>query len=70
VAADLSEPGAGSKIIAAAEGLPVGLLIASAGFGASGLFIRSQLQAEMAMLQVNCAAVLGLSHHFGKAFAE
>lgn len=70
VAADLSEPAGAAKIIAAAEGLPVGLLIASAGFGTSGLFIRSQLEAEIAMLQTNCAAVLTLSHHFSKAFAE
>jgi hypothetical protein len=36
----------------------VGLFVAAAGFGTSGLFASSDLRTELDMLQVNCAAVL------------
>ncbi len=50
--------------------LDVGLLIAAAGFGTSGLFLNSRLEQEMEMLNVNCRALLGLSWHFGRRFVK
>lgn len=52
----------------AVAGLDAGLLVASAGFGTSGRFMEADLEEELNMLQVNCAAVTQLVHHFGKAF--
>lgn len=52
------------------QDLDVGLLVVAAGFGTSGLFIDSHLDQEMAMLNVNCRALLGLSWYFGQRFAK
>ncbi|PWJ40108.1 SDR family NAD(P)-dependent oxidoreductase [Sediminitomix flava] len=70
VAKDVSEEFSIDAILAACEGLEVGLLIQSAGFGTSGKLIHSDLKKELNMLQVNCAAVLKLNYHFAKRFAE
>jgi short-subunit dehydrogenase len=69
-ALDLDAADAVDRLIAQTRGLEVGLLIASAGFGTSGDFIHSKLSDELSMLQVNCAAVVALSHHFGSRFVE
>lgn len=50
--------------------LDVGLLIAAAGFGTSGSFLDSALDQELAMLAVNCRALMMLSRHFGQRFAK
>ncbi len=55
---------------AATADLDVGLLVASAGFGTSGLFIDAQLEQELEMLNVNCRSLLALSWHFGRRFAK
>ncbi|MDX2286479.1 MAG: SDR family NAD(P)-dependent oxidoreductase [Bacteroidia bacterium] len=68
-AADLSEPAGVQALTAACEGLDIGLLVACAGFGTSGLFLDAQVETEANMLRVNCEAVLRLSHHFGQRFA-
>lgn len=47
----------------------VGLLVAAAGFGTSGPFLAAPLREELAMLDVNCRAVLALTHEFGNRFA-
>lgn len=70
IAADASTAEGIEKIIASTSGLETGLLVASAGFGTSGLFLQSSLETEINMLRVNCEAVLVLSHHFGRLFAE
>lgn len=70
VTADLSERAAVSKMIQAAEGLPIGLLINNAGYGTSGLFVASSLPEEITMLRVNCEAVLTLTHHFAQQFRQ
>jgi uncharacterized protein len=46
----------------------IGLLVASAGFGTSGLFSESSLQEELNMMRVNCSALLIFTHHFNKLF--
>lgn len=50
--------------------LDLGLLVAAAGFGTAGNFLEAELQDELAMLDVNCRAVMQLSLHFGKRFAQ
>src|SRR3712207_3357849 len=69
VAADLAL-GDGIEAVEAATGdLDVGLLVAAAGFGTSGPFLGSSLEAELEMLDVNCRAPLRMSLHFGRRFA-
>jgi len=68
--ADLTQPAAVGAVIDASRDLDVGLLVACAGFGTSGLFINSDLAEELAMIDVNCRAVLMMSRHFGRCFAE
>ncbi|NUO01648.1 MAG: SDR family NAD(P)-dependent oxidoreductase [Saprospiraceae bacterium] len=70
VAADLSESTGVAQLIEATRDLDVGLLVASAGFGTSGYFIKSDLPAEINMLRVNCEAVLHLVHHFSQVFKK
>lgn len=47
----------------------VGLLVANAGFGTTGSFIDIPLKSELDMLDLNCRAVLTMSHHYGQRFA-
>lgn len=70
VAEDLSETKGITNLLQATNGLPVGLLILSAGFGTSGNFIDSSLQSEITMLRVNCEAILSLTHYFSQLFVQ
>lgn len=58
------------KIIKETLHLNIGMLIVSAGYGTSGLFINSSLPSEINMLRVNCEALLSLTHYFSKRFAH
>lgn len=69
LALDLGQRTAVSTLISATEDLDVGLLAAAAGFGTSGRFVDSQLDRELDMVDVNCRAVVELSHHFASRFA-
>ena len=69
VAADLGQRGAVDTIVSATEDIEVGLMAASAGFGTSGPFIDSLIDQELDMIDVNCRAVVELSHHFARRFA-
>ena len=69
VAVDLGENPGVERIVDETKGLDVGLLVACAGFGTSGPFIAASLANELAMVDVNCRAVLALSHAFGQRFA-
>ena len=69
VAADLSRAHEVERIIATAAELDVGLLAACAGFGTSGPLIDAPLEPELEMIDVNCRAVLALTHAFGRRFA-
>lgn len=66
---DLSQNRAVDAVLAATNQLEVGLLVACAGFGTSGQLLGAPLEQELAMLDVNCRAVLAMSHHFGRRFA-
>lgn len=69
VAADLADHADIQRLLDATTDLPVGLLIASAGFGTSGLFVNGTLADERAMVRVNCEALLIVTHHFAGRFA-
>ncbi|HEU4573784.1 MAG TPA: SDR family NAD(P)-dependent oxidoreductase [Chitinophagaceae bacterium] len=70
VIADVAETDGLKKIIQAAEGLDVGLLINNAGYGAAGWFVESSLPEAINMLRVNCEAVLSLTHFFARKFQQ
>ena len=70
VPADLATPEGRRSVVDATIDTDVGLLVAAAGFGTSGPFLDARLEDELEMLEVNCAAVTALSHHFGRRFAE
>jgi len=57
-------------LAAATHDLDVGLLVAGAGFGTSGLFLKAELKQELEMLNVNCRSLLGLTWYFSQRFAQ
>ena len=67
---DVSEEVVIERILNTTTGLNVGLLITSAGYGTSGLFLDIPLAAERNMLRVNCEAVLTLTHHYSRQFRQ
>lgn len=64
--ADLEQASAPDEIFAFARdrGLEIDLLVNNAGFGAYGEFAHSELQGQLAMVRVNVAAVVQLTHLF------
>lgn len=70
VAADVAEPDGLTKIDESTKNLPVGLLVVSAGYGTSGLFVESDIDEETNLLKVNCEALLWLTHHYSLRFVE
>jgi short-subunit dehydrogenase len=64
--ADLIQPGAPQQIFDATEGagLQVDVLVNNAGFGEYGEFLHSRVDAQVNMVQVNCAAVVHLTRLF------
>jgi short-subunit dehydrogenase len=69
VAADLAHRDGATAVTSATADLDVGLLVAAAGFGTSGPFLTADPERELAMLDVNCRAVLLHALHFGRRFA-
>ena len=70
LAGDLASTKTLTHIETETKDLDIGLLVAAAGFGTAGDFLNANLEAELAMLDVNCRAVMQLSLHFGKRLAE
>ena len=70
--ADLTQPGAPAEIFAftADKGLTIDLLVNNAGLGDYGEFHASDLQKQLAMVQVNCEAVVHLTHLYLKGMVE
>jgi uncharacterized protein len=68
---DLADPNAVGDIFGALtdKGIEVDLLINNAGLGLSGRFLDHDLSKELASIQVNVQALVGLSHLFGKAMS-
>ena len=71
-AADLAQPAAPAEILAFTreKDIHIDLLINNAGFGAYGEFATSDLSRQLEMVQVNCAAVVHLTHLFLLAMIE
>lgn len=68
VSADLASPTGVDLVIEQTQNLDVGLLVGAAGYGTSGAFVDANLQDELAMIDVNCRAVVQLAHHFANRF--
>ena len=64
IAADLTDPAAPDRLVAeiAAAGLEVDTLINNAGFGARGAFAELDRAALLGQIDVNCRALVALSH--------
>jgi hypothetical protein len=70
--ADLSDPAAPQKILnfTREKNIHVDLLINNAGFGNYGEFATANLPRQLEMIQVNCSAVVNLTHLFLPAMIE
>ena len=71
IVADLSLAQAPQQIFDATEGagLQVDVLVNNAGFGEYGEFLRSRMEMQLDMVQVNCTAVVHLTRLFLPAMA-
>ncbi|ATC25342.1 SDR family oxidoreductase [Caulobacter vibrioides] len=68
IAADLGRAEDVERVIAATAAEDVGLLVAAAGFGTSGAFVEQPIEPELDMIDVNCRAVVALTHAFARRF--
>lgn len=66
IVADLSQAGAVDGVLDQTEGLPIGLVVAAAGFGSIGPFVEQEGAGEAGMVDLNCRSVVELSHGFGQ----
>jgi short-subunit dehydrogenase len=69
---DLSEPGASRRLFeqVKARGLEVEFLVNNAGHGSTGAFLELELEREARMVQLNCTALLELTHLFARPMRE
>jgi uncharacterized protein len=70
ITSDLSTQEGIAQLISGVLDLDIGLMVASAGYGTSGEWIKANLAAEINMLRVNCEALMVLTHHFSQRFAQ
>lgn len=70
VATDLADLESVHRLADSTATLDVGLLVAAAGFGTSGLLIECNLGVETEMADLNCTSVLAQAWHFGSRFAK
>lgn len=72
IAADLGDPKAPAHIeeVVKTRGLEVDYLVNNAGFGSNGRFVDLDLARELQMIDVNCRALLELTHRFAKPMVE
>lgn len=68
IAADLSSDEEIERVLSSTEDLEIGIFAGSAGFGTSGPFLDNELTAELSMLELNCRAVVTMTHHYGRRF--
>lgn len=69
-ALDLSEGGAGSRILGAAEGLDVGLYISNAGADGFGNFFEDSTDAAHRLVRMNISTLIDASNGFGRQFLQ
>ena len=62
---DLANPNCLQEVKLATESLDVGLLINNAGTGHPGAFLKSDLEEEIRVNQLNCLTPMQMAHHFG-----
>ncbi|MFQ3608133.1 MAG: SDR family NAD(P)-dependent oxidoreductase [Chloroherpetonaceae bacterium] len=70
ISADMAEERDVQLLIEYAKAFEIGLAVLNAGFGTSGKFLNASLETELNMLDVNCASLLSLTHHFARRFSE
>lgn len=70
--ADLSRPEAPQQLFEEVRqrGLEVEFLVNNAGFGSAGPFLEQELGREVEMVEVNCTALLKLTHLFARPMRE
>ncbi|WP_141324893.1 SDR family oxidoreductase [Myxococcus sp. AB025B] len=70
--ADLTRPEAPEQLFAqvAERGLAVEFLVNNAGFGSAGPFLDQDVKREGEMVEVNCTALLKLTHLFARPMRE
>jgi short-subunit dehydrogenase len=66
VAADVADPDARARLIDSVNrlGLDVEVLVNNAGYGSGGAFTELDAESEVAMVRVNCEAVVALTRHY------
>ncbi|QSQ11064.1 SDR family NAD(P)-dependent oxidoreductase [Myxococcus landrumensis] len=69
---DLGQPEAAEQLFAqvAERGLAVEFLVNNAGFGSSGPFLDQDVKREAEMVDLNCTALLKLTHLFARPMRE
>ena len=70
VVADISSAPEIYRVVDEVKHIPLGLFVASAGFGTSGDFKNADLKQEIQMLNVNGLALMMLTHYFARRFSE
>lgn len=70
VPCDLTTPAGTSSLFAATAHLDIGLLIAAAGFATTGRFLDNAVADELALVDLNCRAVVETTHHYGERLAK
>lgn len=70
IALDLTQLGAVEKLTSLTKQLDVGLLVLAAGFGSIGEFVNLSKENELNMIELNCSAVVDITHHYAKIFKE
>lgn len=70
VSVDLSQRDFLPAIRQATQSVEIGLLVNNAGFGVAGDFLAHDVDRELALLDVNCRALLMLTHEFGNQMAR
>jgi uncharacterized protein len=68
IAADLTTREGNQKVIDQTAPYDVGLLVAAAGFGTSGLYLDNNSNDELGMIDINCRSSAELCHAFGNRF--
>ena len=69
IPADLAAPDATAGILRQTAEKPVGLVVAAAGFGSIGPFLDLPVDVETNMVDVNCRAVVQLTHGLAQRMA-
>ena len=67
---DLGRDDATARVVAAAEGLDIGLLVYNAAFSAIGPFLDRPLADHLREIATNCRTPLGLAYTFGQSMRQ